>query len=276
LSVLPQVTEAVAYVQSRSSLRPSVGLVLGSGLGAFAQDLVDATVIPFGEIPHFPRSTAIGHKGELVLGTSGGVPVAVMSGRVHHYEGYSLPQVVFPVRVLGRMGVKVLIVTNAAGSVNTAFRQGDLMVIEDHINFMGSNPLIGPNEDELGERFFDMTEPYDPVLREIAERACRKARMIVRRGVYLALSGPSYETSAEIRMFRTLGADAVGMSTVPEVIAARHMGIRVLGISCLTNMAAGVIKKKLDHREVLAVAERVKAGLIAVLERIIQDAAKDA
>jgi purine-nucleoside phosphorylase len=183
--------------------------------------------------------------------------------------------VVFPVRVLGRLGVKVLVLTNAAGSVNVNYKPGELMVLEDHINLMGMNPLIGPNEESLGERFFDMTEAYDPRLREIAERACWKAAVTVRKGVYLAVTGPSYETPAEIRMARALGADAVGMSTVPEVIAARHMGIRVLAISCITNMAAGVTRQKLDYREVLEVGHRVRAGLLEVLGRIIVEAAKE-
>ena len=198
----------------------------------------------------------------------------MMAGRVHLYEGYTPQQVVFPVRVLGRLGVKILVLTNAAGSLNVNCKPGELMVIEDHINYLGTNPLAGPNEDELGVRFFDMTEAYDPALREIAERACWKAGVTVRKGVYIAFGGPSYETPAEIRMARTMGADAVGMSTVPEVIAARHMGIRVLGISCITNMAAGVIKKKLDHREVLDIGEKSKMGLLDVLGRILQEAAK--
>ena len=275
MSLLADLGEAVRSIQSRTALRPAIGLVLGSGLGAFARSLEKATAIPYGEIPRFPASTAIGHSGELVVGHCQGVPVAVMSGRAHYYEGYTMQQVVFPVRVLGRMGVKTLILTNAAGSVNVNYKPGELMVLSDHINLMGSNPMIGPNDDELGQRFFDMSETYDPHLREIAEKACWKAGVTVRKGVYLALSGPSYETPAEIRMLRTLGADAVGMSTVPEAIAARHMGIRVLGISCITNMAAGVIKKPLDHREVLEVGEKVKAGLIDVLGRIIQEAAKE-
>lgn len=275
MTLLADVHEAVRFVQSHTALRPSVGLVLGSGLGAFARSLEKATAIPYGEIKHFPVSTAVGHSGELVIGSSQGVPVAVLSGRAHVYEGYSFQEVVFPVRVLARLGVKTLILTNAAGSVNVNYKPGELMVISDHINLMGGNPMIGPNDDELGQRFFDMSEAYDPRLREIAEKACWKAGVTVRKGVYLALSGPSYETPAEIRMLRTLGADAVGMSTVPEVIAARHMGIRVLGISCITNMAAGVTKKPLDHREVLEVGEKVKAGLIEVLGRIIQEAAKE-
>ena len=274
MNVLPPLAEAARTIESRTPLRPLIGLVLGSGLGAFAKTLDKAVAIPYAQIPHFPTSTAIGHAGELVVGTSQGVPVAVMAGRVHLYEGYSFQQVAFPVRVLGRFGVKTLILTNAAGSVNVNYKPGELMVIEDHINYMGGHPLIGPNDEQLGPRFFDMSEAYDPRLREIAEKACWKAGVPVRHGVYIAFTGPSYETPAEIRMCRTLGADAVGMSTVPEVLAARHMGIRVLGISCITNMAAGVLKKKLDHREVLEVGERVKAGLMDVLGRIIQDAAK--
>jgi purine-nucleoside phosphorylase len=269
-----QLGESVRAIESRTPLRPAIGLVLGSGLGAFAQTLEGAVAIPYREIPHFPVSTAIGHAGELVVGTSGGVPVAVMAGRVHYYEGYSMQQVVFPVRVLGRFGVKTIILTNAAGSVNVSFKPGELMVIDDHINYMGGHPLVGPNDEQLGPRFYDMSEAYDPALREIAEKACAKAGVPVRHGVYVAFTGPSYETPAEIRMARTMGADAVGMSTVPEVLAARHMGIRVVGISCITNMGAGILKQKLDHREVLEVGEKVKAGLMNVLGRIIQDAAK--
>jgi len=274
--LLAHLWEAVRFVEARTALRPKIGLVLGSGLGAFAKTLEEATAIPFGQIPHFPVSTAIGHEGALVVGLSGGVPVAVMAGRVHYYEGYKPAEVVFPVRVLGRFGVKIAIMTNAAGTVNTGFRPGELMVIEDHINYMGMNPLVGPNDDELGLRFFDLSEAYDPELRRIAEEACAAAGVTVRKGVYIAFAGPSYETPAEIRMARTLGADAVGMSTVPEVIAARHMGMRVLGLSCITNMAAGVTKQKLDHREVLEVGEKVKAGLLDVLSRIVQSAAPQA
>ncbi len=254
-------------------MTPSVGLVLGSGLGAFAESVENATVIPYAEIPHFPSSTAIGHKGELVLGHRHGVPVVVMSGRVHFYEGYRMDQVVFPVRVLGRLGVETLIITNAAGGINIAYRPGDFMVIEDHINLLGTNPLIGPNEAALGERFFDVSEAYDPALRETASEACRAAGVTAHRGVYVAFTGPSYETPAEVRMARILGADAVGMSTVPEVLAARHMGIRVAGISCITNVAAGVSREKLDHAEVLATGEMVKSSLIRVLDRMIQDLA---
>jgi purine-nucleoside phosphorylase len=272
--LLQELASAAAFVKSRSDLTPAIGLVLGSGLGAFAKSLEGGVAVPFGEIPHFPTSTAIGHKGELVLGRSHGVPLAVMAGRVHLYEGYSAAQVAFPVRVLARLGVKTLILTNAAGGVNVNFKPGELVVLEDHINLTGHNPLMGPNPDELGLRFPDMTDVYDPALREIAEKACWKAGVPVRKGVYLGLTGPSYETPAEIRMARTLGADVVGMSTVLEAIAARHMGLRCLGLSCVTNMAAGVLKKKIHHQEVLDVGERVKQGLLEVLGQIVQAAAK--
>jgi purine-nucleoside phosphorylase len=274
VSGLAEIGEAVRAIASRTPMRPAVGLVLGSGLGGFAQTLEKPVVIPYGAIPHFPASTAIGHKGELALGRSEGVPVAVMSGRVHFYEGYRPDQVVFPVRVLARLGVKILVLTNAAGSVNVNYRPGELMVIADHINLMGFNPLVGPNDEQLGPRFFDMSEAYDPALRRIAEKACAQVGVTVRQGVYVAVAGPSYETPAEIRAFRTLGADAVGMSTVPEVIAARHAGVRVLAISCITNLAAGVSKKKLDHLEVLEVGRKVQASLADVLGRIIQEAAR--
>jgi len=274
VSVLSKLVEAVRFIQERTPLRPTIGLVLGSGLGAFAGNLDEAVGIPYRDIPHFPASTAIGHEGRLVVGRVLGVPVAVMSGRVHYYEGYPIADVVFPVRVLGRMGVKIVIMTNAAGGVNTGFRPGEVMIIEDHINYMGVNPLIGPNEDELGLRFFDLSDAYDKALGEIAERACQAAGVTVRRGVYIAFAGPSYETPAEICMSRTMGADAVGMSTVPEVIAARHMGLRVLGLSCITNMAAGVLAQKLNHHEVLEVGEQMKAHLLDVLQRVIGEAAK--
>jgi purine-nucleoside phosphorylase len=273
-SLLKRLDEAVAFVRGRATLQPTVGVVLGSGLGAFADALEDATRLPFSEIPHFPASTVAGHGGALVLGRSGGVAVAVMKGRVHYYEGYPLSDVVFPVRVLGRLGVKTLVVTNAAGAINPAFAPGELMVIEDHVNLLG-NPLLGPNEDALGPRFPDMSEAYDRELRDAAEAACAAAGVKCHRGVYVAMTGPSYETPAEIRMARVLGADAVGMSTVPEVVAARHMGLRVVGLSCLTNMAAGILDRKLDHREVLETGERVKATLLDVLGRLVAQAARE-
>jgi len=274
VSLVLRLDEAAAAVRGRTALRPAIGIVLGSGLGAFADALEDAVAVPFAQIPHFPAPTVVGHSGALVVGRSRGVPVAVMKGRVHFYEGYRLDEVVFPVRVLGRLGVTTLVLTNAAGAINSAFVPGDLMVIEDHLNLLG-NPLLGPNEDALGPRFPDMSEVYDRGLRDAAEAACRAASVRAHRGVYVSLTGPSYETPAEIRMFRTMGADAVGMSTVPEAIAARHMGMRVAGLSCLTNMAAGVTDQKLDHREVLETGERVKAALLEVLARIVTEAARE-
>jgi purine-nucleoside phosphorylase len=275
-NLVAELDAAVTHIGGKTKLRPAIGLVLGSGLGAFADTLEKATRIPYKDIPNFPVSTAIGHKGELVVGTSAGTPVAVLSGRAHRYEGYTQEQVVFPVRVLGRFGVRIVVMTNAAGSVNVNYHPGELMIIEDHINLTGDNPLIGENPAELGERFFDMGDAYDPRLREVAERACRKFGVTARFGTYIAMTGPSYETPAEIKMARTLGADAVGMSTVPEVIAARHMKLRVLGLSCITNTAAGISKKPVDHRDVLEVAERVKQALLDVLGEIIAQAAKQA
>jgi purine-nucleoside phosphorylase len=261
-------------VRGRTKVRPAVALVLGSGLGAFADTMAGAARIPYRDIPHFPTATAIGHRGEMVVGSASDTPVVVMNGRVHYYEGYSPAEIVFPIRVLGRLGIKIIVMTNAAGSVNVNYKPGELMIITDHINFMGINPLVGANEEAFGLRFFDMSDAYDPKLQDVAEKACAKVGMTVRRGVYIAFNGPSYETPAEIKASRTLGADAVGMSTVPEVIAARHLGIRVLAISCITNMAAGVIKKKLHHDEVLQVAEKVKLGLLDVLGKVLVDAAR--
>ena len=274
MSLLARLDEAAAVVLARSPLRARIGVVLGSGLGGFADALEERSVVPFAEIPHFPASTVAGHGGALVLGRCAGVPVAVMKGRVHFYEGYSLQDVVFPVRVLRRLGVTTLVVTNAAGGVNTMFAPGELMVIEDHLNLLG-NPLVGPNDEALGPRFPDMSEAYDRRLRDLAETACAAVGIRCHRGVYVALSGPSYETPAEIRMARVVGADAVGMSTVPEVIAARHMGMRVLGLSCITNMAAGVSAQRLDHREVLETGRRVTAALLQVLGRVVAEVAKE-
>jgi purine-nucleoside phosphorylase len=264
-----QIQETVAAIRARYQEPPTLGLILGSGLGPYADTFEQRTAIPFEELPHFPRSTVLGHSGNLVLGRAEGVPVAAMQGRVHFYEGYSMKDVVYPVRVLGALGIRQLIVTNAAGGVNVSFRPGDLMLITDHINLMGANPLIGPNIQELGDRFPDMSDPYNLALRESALRAAEKSNVRLREGVYLGLSGPSYETPAEIRMLRTLGADAVGMSTVPEVIAANHMGIRVLGISCITNMAAGILSQKLTHQEVMDTTERVKDQFVSLLRNIV-------
>jgi purine-nucleoside phosphorylase len=266
---------AAKYILSKTKLRPKIALVLGSGLGAFADELDGSTRIPYEKIPGFPRSTAVGHAGRLVIGKAGGIVVAAMQGRVHSYEGYSPKEVVFPMRVFGRMGIRSAILTNAAGGINLEFKQGALVVIRDHINLQGSNPLVGPNDDRFGPRFPDMTQAYWKSYREIALAEAKRLGIEVREGVYAALSGPSYETPAEIRYLRTIGADLVGMSTVPEVIVARHMGIRVLGISCVTNMAAGILDQPIDHAEVMETGERVKTQFVALLRAIIPPIAAD-
>jgi len=271
----PLADRAAKYVLAKTKLRPRVGLVLGSGLGAFADGLAGAARIPFAKIPHFPLSTAVGHAGQLVVGKVGAIPVAVMQGRVHFYEGYSLKDVIFPMRVLARMGVRAAILTNAAGGINTEFKQGALVILGDHINLQGSNPLIGPNDERFGPRFPDMTRGYWKTYREIALEEARRLAIDGYEGVYAAVSGPSYETPAEIRYLRAIGADLVGMSTVPEVIAARHMGIRVLGISCVTNMAAGILDRPLDHKEVLETGERVKGQFMALLRAVLPRIAAD-
>ncbi|HLK05395.1 MAG TPA: purine-nucleoside phosphorylase [Candidatus Acidoferrum sp.] len=260
---------AAKFIFKQTKLRPKIALVLGSGLGAFADEFSDAKKVPYAKIPNFPRSTAIGHAGQLVLGKVDGVEVAGMQGRVHLYEGYSPQQVAFPVRVFARMGVKAVILTNAAGGVNLSYSEGALVAIRDHINLQGANPLIGPNDDRFGVRFPDMTQAYDPEFRKFVAEAGKNLKQNLHEGTYLALSGPNYETPAEIRAFRTLGADLVGMSTVPEVLAARHAGIRVLGISCVTNMAAGVTGKSLTAEEVFEVGARVKNDFIALLKAVI-------
>ncbi|MGI8654733.1 MAG: purine-nucleoside phosphorylase [Pyrinomonadaceae bacterium] len=248
---------------------PRVALVLGSGLGAFADDLEDAVVVPYEEIPGFARSTVEGHAGQLVIGKCGGVVVAAMQGRFHYYEGYSLDEVTFPIRAFGALGVKAIVLTNAAGGINVAFNQGALMLISDHLNLMGASPLRGANDERFGVRFPDMSEVYARDGQEMVIEEAREMGMELRRGTYGALSGPSYETPAEIRMLRTLGADAVGMSTVPEAIVARHMGIKVVGISCITNMAAGVLDQPIVHEEVIETGERVRATFSELLRRVI-------
>jgi len=260
---------AAGFIFSQTSLRPEITLVLGSGLGAFADEFSDAVKIPYAEIPHFPRSTAIGHAGNLVIGSVDSIPVAGMQGRVHLYEGYSVKDVSFPVRAFARMGVKAVILTNAAGGIKHEFTQGRLVVIKDHINLQGVNPLSGPNDERFGPRFPDMTAAYDRRFREITVGEANRLGIGMYEGVYAALAGPSYESPAEIRYLRAIGADLVGMSTVPEVIAARHSGIRVLGISCVTNAAAGILDQPLNHLEVLETAERVKGQFIAVLKAVI-------
>ncbi len=260
---------AAKFIFKQAKLRPKIALVLGSGLGAFADEFSGAKKIPYAKIPNFPRSTAIGHAGQLVLGKVDGVEVAGMQGRVHLYEGYSPQQVAFPVRVFARMGVKAVILTNAAGGINLNYSAGALVAIRDHINLQGVNPLIGPNDNRFGVRFPDMTQAYDPEFRKFVAEAGKNLKQNLHEGTYLALSGPNYETPAEIRAFRTLGADLVGMSTVPEVLAARHAGIRVLGISCVTNMAAGVTGEALTAEEVFETGARVKNEFIALLKAVI-------
>jgi purine-nucleoside phosphorylase len=255
---------AAQFIFSRGKLRPKIALVLGSGLGPFADEFADATKIPYAEIPHFPQSTAIGHAGQLVIGSVDGIAVAGMQGRVHLYEGYSVKEVVFPIRVFARMGVKAVILTNAAGGIK--FTQGRLVVISDHINLQGVNPLTGFNDERFGQRFPDMSSAYDKRFREMAVGQGNRLGIGIEEGVYAALAGPSYETPAEIRYLRTIGADLVGMSTVPEVIAARHSDMRVLGISCVTNAAAGILDQPLNHREVLETAARVEGDFVALLK----------
>jgi purine-nucleoside phosphorylase len=266
---------AARFLLSQTSLRPKIGLVLGSGLGGFAGELSDATQIPYTNIPFFPRSTAIGHAGQMVIGSAAGVPVAVMQGRVHLYEGYSAHEVAFPMRVFDCMNIRAVILTNAAGGINLEYKQGALVVLTDHINLQGQNPLVGPNDERFGPRFPDMTQAYWKPYREIALAAAKQAGKTLYQGVYAALLGPNYETPAEIRYLRTIGADLVGMSTVPEVIAARHMGMKVLAISCVTNMAAGILDQVINHEEVLETGERVKVDFVALLRAVLPEIAKD-
>lgn len=266
---------AAKFVLSKTKLRPRIALVLGSGLGGFADEFSDAARIDYKKIPHFPVSTAIGHAGRLVIGKVDGVPVAGMQGRVHFYEGYPMKDVVFPMRVLGRMGIRAVILTNAAGGINTGYKQGCLVVIRDHINLHGSNPLTGPNDERFGLRFFDMTAAYYKPYRDATLAEGRRLKLDIYDGVYCILNGPSYETPAEILAMRTLGADLAGMSTVPEVIAARHMNIKVLGISCVTNMAAGILDQAITQEEVLETGERVKGQFAALLRAVIPRIAAD-
>lgn len=260
---------AAKFVFSKSKLRPKIALVLGSGLGSYADQFTHSVKIPYAKIPHFPQSTAIGHTGKLVIGNANGVPVVAMQGRVHLYEGYSIHEVAFPVRVFQRMGVQAVILTNAAGGIKKEFTQGRLVLISDHINLQGVNPLTGPNDDAFGPRFPDMTAAYDRDFRQIARKEAARLGIALEEGVYAGLEGPSYETPAEIRYLRTIGADLVGMSTIPEVIAARHSSIRVLGISCVTNAAAGILDQPLDHNDVLATADRVQSEFISLLSAIL-------
>lgn len=263
------IQEAADYVRSKVSETPRIGVILGSGLGDIAGRIENKTEIPYGQIPHFARSTAPGHKGQLVFGTLNGVTVLCMQGRLHFYEGHPMDAIIFPIRVMKLLGVQTLIVTNAAGGVNKGYQVGDLMLIQDHINFLGTNPLIGPNMQEFGPRFCDMSYTYTPRLREIAKKTAARLNIPLQEGVYLACTGPSFETPAEIRAFRTLGADAVGMSTVPEVIAASHCGMEVLAFSLITNMAAGVLDQKLTEEEVIVIGRRQGTVLQSLVLEIL-------
>jgi len=268
-SLYERAEHATRIIRSRISVEPRIAVVLGSGLGGFADDFENPVAIPYEDIPGFVRSTAQGHAGRLVVGTVDSVPVLAMQGRVHYYEGYSLEEVTFPIRTFGLLGVKTLVLTNAAGGINVQLTQGALMVISDHLNLMGVNPLRGPNDERFGPRFPDMSAVYSPELQELVIDEARAISVEVRRGIYCGLSGPSYETPAEIHLLRALGADAVGMSTVPEAIVARHMGIEVLGISCITNMAAGIGDEPINHEEVMATGDRVRATFTELLQRVI-------
>ena len=268
-SYYDQVQSAAQHIRAASANIPDVAIVLGSGLSGFASSLGGAVAIPYQDIPNWPVSKVVGHEGRLVIGEAGGRHIAALSGRAHFYEGHDLRTVTFAIRVLGVLGVKTVILTNAAGGINTAFSPGDLMVIDDHINLLGSSPLVGPNDERFGVRFPDLTHVYSPRLRRLADQTAAAQGITVRHGVYVACHGPSYETPAEVRYLRGIGADAVGMSTVPEAIVARHMGIEVLGISCITNFAAGVLPQPLNHDEVLETAQRVRLTFISLLNGVI-------
>ena len=261
--------DAVAYIEPKLTEKPTIGLVLGSGLGVLADEIENPVVIPYDEIPGFTKSTVVGHKGQLVIGKLRGKQVVAMQGRFHYYEGHDLEAVVFPIRVMKLLGVETMIITNAAGGINESYGEGNLMLIRDHINLTARNPLIGPNDDEMGTRFPDMSEAYSKDLRNLAKNVAEEQGINLQEGVYVGLLGPSYETPAEIRMLRTLGADAVGMSTVPEVIVARHMNVKVLGISCISNMAAGILEQPLSHEEVMATTERVKSQFLTLVKEIV-------
>jgi purine-nucleoside phosphorylase len=270
LAIQENITEALDVLKPRLSVTPEIGLILGSGLGPLAEELEEAVKIPYTDLPHFPVPTVEGHAGQFVSGRLHGVPVLAMQGRYHYYEGYTLKQVTFPVRIMHALGVKTVIVTNAAGGVNETFRAGDLMLINDHINWISNNPLIGPNDESIGVRFPDMSEVYDRSLRDLAKTTAQELDIPLKAGTYFALSGPCYETPAEVRMIRKLGGDAVGMSTVPEAIVARHAGMRVLGISCVTNSWSGVADKPLSHEEVIETSERVKEHFTNLIKSIVQ------
>ncbi|SHF58400.1 purine-nucleoside phosphorylase [Ornithinibacillus halophilus] len=264
------IIEASTYIKNQLKEMPTIGLILGSGLGVLGDEITNPTVIPYKEIPHFPESTVAGHKGQLVIGELEGKQVIAMQGRFHYYEGYTMQQVTFPVRAMKELGVESLIVTNAAGGINESFQPGNLMIITDHVNNMGNNPLIGPNNDDFGPRFPDMSSVYDRKYIEHAKKCANDLGLNVQSGVYVGNTGPVYETPAEVRMLRTLGGDAVGMSTVPEVTVAGHAGLRVLGISCISNMAAGILDQPLTHSEVIETTEKVREDFLTFIKKIIQ------
>lgn len=275
LDIYSRAEAAAQHIVAQTQLRPKIGLVLGSGLGAFADALLGSVAVDYASIPHYPRPTAIGHAGRLVIGTCNGVPVAVMQGRVHFYEGLLMQDVVFPMRVFARMGIRAAILTNAAGGINREYNQGALVVISDHINLQGTSPLVGANDERFGPRFPDMTHAYSRRFRDFALSSGRSQGLDIYEGVYAAMHGPQYETPAEIHFLRIIGADLVGMSTVSEVIAARHMGIEVLAISCVTNMAAGILDRPLDHEEVLETGRKVQKQFIALIEAVVPQIAAE-
>lgn len=265
-----KINEATAFIKKQFHITPSIGLILGSGLGVLAGEIENPINIDYKDIPHFPESTVSGHKGRLVIGTLQGKSVIAMQGRFHFYEGYTMKQVTFPVRVMKALGIHSLIVTNAAGGIREDFKPGDLMLITDHINNMGTNPLIGPNDTEMGARFPDMSEPYDREYIDLATTCAKELDLNIRKGIYVANTGPMYETSAEVKMLRMLGADAVGMSTVPEVVVANHAQIRVLGISCISNMAAGILPQPLTHDEVIETTNKVKKHFLQFVQHVLK------
>lgn len=271
MDVRERIETAVMFIRAKSPLAPRIAITLGSGLGRLAEEIEIAAAIPYADIPSFPHSTVEGHAGRLVLGHLEGQPVVAMHGRVHYYEGYAIADVVFPLRVMWALGAEIFVVSNAAGGINRQWAAGDLMIIADHINFMGTNPLLGPNDPGLGPRFPDLSQAYDPALIAHAERAAIAEGINIRKGVYVGVSGPNYETPAELRMMARWGADAVGMSTVPEVIAARHLGMRVLGITAITDMATGEQVQPVTHDDVIATARRAEPQFVALMRRIIRE-----
>jgi purine-nucleoside phosphorylase len=272
--VMNKILESSQYIQSKFKVKPKIGIVLGSGLGIYVDQIQNKTIIPYQDIPHFKRTTVEGHEGRLILGDVHGVPVAALQGRMHPYEGHPMEEIVHPVRTLAALGIEMLFVTNASGGINADYHPGDLVAIEDHINLSGRNPLVGPNIAELGPRFPDMSEAYDPELRALLKQVAKNHHVDLKNGVYCSVLGPTYETPAEIRMLRTIGADLVGMSTVSEVIAANHLGLKVAGVACVTNYAAGIKQEKLSHADVKKVAEKAMVGFATILTETIGELKK--